>query len=100
MDLTFFEIHLHGDALPTNAPFGGSRSEEATSEDAEAVPVEGTEEGGGGGSAVGAIVSLLFLIGVAYAVRRYLGGGDEPGEPIATEEADAGPESVPTPGAE
>jgi hypothetical protein len=68
MDLTILEINLAEPSFNANAPFSG--------DDAEAdFESEAAETAGDSGrripSAVGFLVGLVFLVGVAVAVRRF-----------------------------
>lgn len=80
---TFIELHLDGetqfgpknisDALPL------SSADTAADEDTEADEDEAAaaDEGGRKGTAVGALIGLVALVGVAVAVKKFRNGDDD-----------------------
>lgn len=79
---TFLEVHLEGSSLTANAPSGLGDGASESTESAE--PLGTGEEGGaaadeasGSRRGVAAVVGLAFLVVVALAVRRFLGGEGE-----------------------
>lgn len=87
MDLTLFEVHLDEASFDATAPFADESSDEgSTGID---VAEGGSESEEGGRSPVPFVVGLVFLVGVGLAIRRFMGGSDEPGEEM--DEATAEP---------
>ncbi|MFB6120554.1 MAG: hypothetical protein ABEJ68_05490 [Halobacteriaceae archaeon] len=73
------ELHFHESLVS----FGGGESERATEPERETdgePPAESTESGGAGGAVLGALLALVVLVGIAYAVRKARGGEDGDGE--------------------
>jgi len=67
MDLTILEINLAEPSFNANAPFSG---DEGSAELEPEAPEADDESGRGAPSAVAFVVGLLFLAGLAVAVRR------------------------------
>lgn len=72
VEFTFFEVHLNDPQLTANAPFS-SRSKDVSASDE---PLE-EDEGTGKGSAIAALVGLVFLVTVAFLAKRKFTGGDD-----------------------
>ncbi|MFP8956337.1 hypothetical protein ACLI4Y_06380 [Natrialbaceae archaeon A-CW3] len=78
---TFIELHLDGDtqfgpkAIGEAAPFGATGEEEDVATDDE--DGTATEEDGGKGAVIGAIVGLIALVGIALAVKKFRGDDEE-----------------------
>ena len=79
---TFIELHLDGDTqfgprtLDQPLPFGDreeSSDLEAETDEDDAV----TTDDSAGGKAVGTIVALVVLVGIAAAAKKFRGGDDE-----------------------
>lgn len=71
VELTFFEVHLDDSQFTANAPFSDRGKDVAASDEPLA------EEGGRGkGSAVAALIGLVFLVAVAFVAKRKFGGDD------------------------
>jgi hypothetical protein len=73
-EFTFLKLQLDDASFTANAPLSGGEGEEANGEE--------TDSGGSGSvSILPFFVGLLFLILVAVAVKKFLGGDDELPEP-------------------
>ncbi|WP_254524806.1 hypothetical protein [Natrinema caseinilyticum] len=89
---TLIELHFDGEAefelgsIGSALPIGGAESTDVEREpDTEETAVADEEAGGSGTSAVGALVALAVLVGIAVAARKYRSDDDErPG--LETEE--------------
>lgn len=79
VDVTFLELHLDDSNLTANAPYSDRKKRITSSDDA---PAEGGRASKG--SAVAALIGLVFLVAVTVVVKRkFLGGdGDEAEETV------------------
>ena len=81
---TLIELHFDGDTqfgpgtIGEALPIGGTESTEETDRETEkeAGAVD-DESGGKGKSAVGALITLVVLVGIAVAAKKFRGGEDE-----------------------
>lgn len=84
---TLIELHLDGDTqfspgtIGEMLPIGGSdvETEDTALESEEDETETADEESGGRGSAVGALIALVVLAGIAVAAKKYT-SDDEPAE--------------------
>ncbi|MFC4543379.1 hypothetical protein ACFO5R_15725 [Halosolutus amylolyticus] len=90
---TFIELHLDGDtqfgpkAIDSALPIGESGTdEELESESDEDAAAVADEESGGKG-AIGAVIALVVLVGIAVAAKKFT-GDDETEEQEFEEEPD------------
>ena len=80
---TLIELHFDGDtqfgpgsigeALPIGSTDSTAESESETEDETGAVE----ESGGKGKSAVGALIALVVLVGIAVAAKKFRGGDEE-----------------------
>ncbi len=91
-DITIFEVHLGDGTLelgklgtlgklgkgPTEGPEEHDETEVSIEHEAEEEG-EAEESGSGAKSAVGSLVVLLVLVGIAYAAKKYMGSDDDAG---------------------
>ena len=77
VEITFLEVNLGEASL--NTPFGASGGEEAKSEETavEVTAGESEEPNTGRPSVLPPLIGLLVLVGLAVAVRKLRGGGEE-----------------------
>lgn len=88
---TLIELHFDGEAefelgsIGNALPIGDTESTDAERKpDTEKTAVADEESGGTGTSAVGALVALAVLVGIAVAARKYRSDDEQPG--LETEE--------------
>ncbi len=93
-NFTLIELHFDGDArfglgsIGEALPFGGTESSTELETETEPETDEAEDDSGGAGkSAVGALVALVVLVGIAAAAQKFRGGDEEP-ELEAEEEPD------------
>ncbi|QLK27147.1 hypothetical protein HYG81_05950 [Natrinema zhouii] len=92
---TLVELHFDGEAqfglgsIGDALPISSTESAAGTDLETEAETDESAddESGGKGKSAVGALVALVVLVGIAVAAKKFRGGDEEP-ELEAEEEPD------------
>ncbi|QLG48992.1 hypothetical protein [Natrinema halophilum] len=82
---TLIELHIDGEtrfglgSIGEALPIGGTESVETEREtDSDVSAVADEETGGSGKSAVGALVALVVLVGIAIAARKFRGDDEQP----------------------
>jgi hypothetical protein len=72
VEFTFLEVHLDDSSLTANAPYSHGEKDVVASDEP---PAE--TDGSKKGSALAAVIGLLFLAAVAYlAKKKFLDGGE------------------------
>ncbi|RZV11231.1 hypothetical protein BDK88_2476 [Natrinema hispanicum] len=95
---TLIELHFDGDTqfgpgtIGETLPIGSTEPTAETDSETETESEEGVaaadDSGGRGKSAVGALVALAVLVGIAVAAKKFRGGSDEEDELESEEEPD------------